>query len=705
MQLKLSDAELGRLASRIETDYDSAISDHNARIDRFRRYYRMWRNKVPDPDPTRKQASNFRIPMLQWHLFGKWSQIVEGLFGDDAEIRCKPIGPSDEKKQKKAQCFANWRFFSSMKGVEPMAVMSYRMLVYGRSFAYSPWVQDKYWQRDPDTGEDREQTWYEGPGFEPRAMDDLIFPAEDATTLHDFSWMIDKGRFTPQQLLDGERDGRYFGIENNFEKILAYASNKRQRDERGDTIRREQDHADGITMDYALSAKDSLLCFRWYGKWRLPKGKDGGNLANLKRRRMDESDIVVTYLPDLRLIIGVQDLADVYPLTKDRRPFVEMSLIKDGSYWCMGLGELLEMIEGEATANNNLFTEAGQFSVGPIIAYRPGSGFKPESFKYEPFTMLPCENPQDIQPIYLKADMTFPITKEQQLYGLAERVTGVSELAIGRSSSAPNQPRTATGQMAMIEAGNTRVAMDLRFLREDVKKILGHFWLLEQQFAPPNLFFRVTEEDAGGLFDIRQGGALMTGDELAARYDFDIQFATSIYQREAQAQKELQLYQLDMQNPLVMQNPRALWKCLNKVHQALGDRNFASIIPEPPDIAETIAPKEEWVMMLQGEEVDPRPMDNDDFHIIDHLRRIEQERKSPQPDQGAINLGISHVAKHQAQKKQKMLMQAMAQQIAQQASQATQTVMGPIEQAVMQQAGQNPNVGAQPNGPQLQQQP
>lgn len=689
MQLKLSDQELNRLAHRIEEDYDSALMDHKDRMERFRRYYRMWRNKVPDPDPTRKQASNFRIPMLQWHLFGKWSQTIEGLFGDDARIRCVPTGPSDEKRQKKAEVYQNWRFFLSIKGVTPLAVMTWRMLVYGRSFAYCPWRQERYWVRNPETGEDEERMWYEGPGFEPRHMDDLIFPAEDAATLHDFSWMIDKCRLTPQQLLDGERAGRFTGIEENFEKILNYATSKQQRDERGDRIKREQDAADGITMDYAQSAKDALMVHRWYGKWRLPKGKDGGSVNNLKRRRMDESEIVVSYLPDLRMIIGVQDLMDLYPLAKNRRPFCEMSLVKDGSYWSMGLGELLETIESEATANNNLFTEAGQFSVGPVIVYKPGAGFNPEKFRYEPFTLLPCESPQDVQPLYLKADMSYPITKEQQLYGLGERVTGVSELAIGRSSAAPNAPRTATGQMAMIEAGNTRVAMDLRFLREDLKGLLKHFWTLDQQFAPENLFFRVTEEDAKGLMNVRGGGATMTPEELSGDYDFDIQFATSVWQREAKKQERLQLYGIDMQNPLILQNPRAMWKILNDVHEALGDRNFASLIPEPPDMGESIPPKEEWVQILQGEEIDPRPMDNDDFHIVDHLRRIEEERRSPRPDQAAISLGIAHVAKHQAQKRQKMLMQAMTQKLVQDATAASEAAAmnSPIEQMLQQQGG------------------
>lgn len=689
MPLKLSDTELGHLAQRIEQDYTSAQMDHSRRIKRFVHFYRMWRNRIREEVPTQGNptASNMRVPILQWHAFGRVSKLVEGLFGDDAKIRCAAVGPSDEKRQKKAECYQNWRFFQSIKGVTPLAVMIFRMVVFGRSFAYSPWRQDTYIRLNPETGKRELATKYEGPGFEPLAMDDMVLPAEDANSVQEFSWTIQKLRLTPQQLLDGERAGKYFGIKENFKAIVDLASGKKQRDHQGDEIKREQDDADGVIMDYAMSAKGALLVYRWCGRWRLPKGADGGSQDDLSRREMDESELMVHLIVDMKKVIGVEDLVELYPLAAERRPYLEMSLTKDGSYWCMGFGELLELIEGEMTSNSNLMSEAGQFSVGPVIFYKPGSGMQPKTFRYEPGVMVPTDQPGEIQVVRLEADLNFPIARDQQLSVLAEKVTGESEYSQGRSPSSPNQPRTASGQMAMLEAGNTRVAMDLRFVREDLKAILAHFWQLDQQFAQPNLFFRVTEEDAGGLFDVRQGGAEMTPEEFNGSYDFDIQFATSVWQREAQAQKELQLYGLDMQNPLVMQNPRALWKCLNKVHQALGDRNFASLIPEPPDLGESILPKEEWTMMLQGEEVDPRPMDNDDFHIMSHLKYIEMERKSDRPDQSAIHEAITHIAKHQAQKRQKMLMQAMAQQLVQQATNAAQQAMGPLEQMVMQQAG------------------
>lgn len=707
MQLKLSRAELTRLANQIQTDYHAAESDHSARIERFRRYYRMWRNRVDaESAPTKKGASNYRVPLLQWHIFGKWAGMIEGLLGNDAKITCAPVGPSDERSQRKAEAFINWRVFHSMKLTTPMSIFTFRELLFGRSIAYAPWVRERYWKRDLQANVDVEEIWRNSPGFQPLHPDDIIVPAEDVQSIQDFSFVIHKGRLTPQQFLDEERAGRFFGVKENWDKFLNWGRGTQQRDHVGDHIKREQDAADGITMEYPLSAGTALPVRRWYGRWRLPKGADGGEQTNSKKRRMDESELLVTFVPDLDLIVGVEDLMDLYPLTKDRRPFVEASLVKDGSYWSMGLGEMLEMMEDELTNNHRLFDEAGQFSVGPVIFYKPGSGFNPDTYKYEPFSLVPTDSPQDIKAVNIDADMSYPIAKAQEMHSTAERVTGVTEMSIGRAQAQPNAPRTATGQMAMIEAGNMRVALDLRFLREDFKGILQHFWQLDQQFAGKEVFFRVTEEEAGGLFDVRQGGALMTADELAARYDFDIKFSTSYWQREAESQRALNRYQLDLANPLILQNPRALWKVTNDAHIALGDRNFGQLVPEPPDPGLPKNPAEEWTLMLQGEEVQPNPLDNDDFHIMTHLRQAQDQKASIQPDAGALQLITTHIAMHQAAKRQKMLMQAMAAQVMQNVSAAHSQVMTPIEEAMragvesgpMDQLGPMFGVGGPPNG-------
>jgi hypothetical protein len=665
LQLQLRESEMNRLAMRVQEDFNGALLDHKRRMERFRRYYQKFRNRVDPPPLGEENESNFSVPMLQWNVYAKWAQSVGAMFGDDAEIVATAVGPSDQKIVRKVGRYMTWRVFESMNALVPFSLYQFRNILFGRAIAYRPWVRDIYKVRDRPGGATREEVWYDGPGFFPQWPDDILVPAEDVDSIQDFSFVIRKYRVTPQQLLDGEREGRYFGIKENLQSIVSYAMQRRERDYRSDDIKLEKDESEGITYEGSRAVRDSLIVHEWHGHWRLPKGKRDARVDNLDWRAQDQSDLVVRFLPDMVKVIGVQDLMDLYPRMKARRPFCETSLVKDGSYWSPGFGELLESIEDEASANHNLFTTAGELSVGPVLFFKPGSGYDADRFKYEPGMAYPSEDPAGINALQMKADLQFCLLKDQALGAMAEKVTGNSELNMGRVSDRPNQPRTASGQMALIAQGNVRASLDTTFMREDLRLNVGELWQLDSEFSPESVFFRVTEEDANGLFDTGKGGAHMTAKERGGRYDFDIKFATTVWSREAAKERQLQLFQLDMMNPLIAQNPVAVWNETDKLHRAFGDDNFAETVPKPPNADVSKNPKEEWAEMQQGEDVEPNPMDNDDLHIVDHARRLEQaqEDKPEDRDKDAEMRMKRHILQHQQQKHKKMLMQAMAQKM------------------------------------------
>src|SRR5579875_2719169 len=155
-------------------------------------------------------------------------------------------------------------------------------------------------------------------------------------------------------------------------------------------------------------------------------------------------------------------------------------------------------------------------------------------------------------------------------------------------------------------------------------------------FGDEETFFRVTEEDANGLFPVKQGGAVLTQAERNGEYDFRLQLATSKWSREAEKERTLARYQLDLQNPLIAQNPNALWRVTKDAHEALGDPNFADIVPEPPQPDLPKNPKQEWSEMQQGVTVLVYPMDNDELHMIRHMKDLNTAIANKYPDQQAI---------------------------------------------------------------------
>lgn len=706
-QLRISDQEKQRLKNRIWDDFQGARSNHDRRIFKFRRLWRMWRS-LNVAAPSKKDGARFEVPLLKWTVFSQWARCMQALLGDDAEIVAEPTTPEGDRTAVKVGKYMSWRFFEYMQAIEQLSPFLFRAILFGRGFAEIEYAQDFFWQRSDENDVDFEKAkgdarrtisngdgtvdeevlCYDGPRLTALWPSQLVLPAQDnVSTASDHSWKIRRDRVTPQQLLDGELRGKYQGIKDNWQQIIGAAQQRQERDYLWDDERIDSDEAEGVDHASLLGNRDSVEVWRWYGKWRLLKGKKEAGINNLDYRQVRESELMVTYLPGPGLVIGVQDLRDLYPRMKKRDPFVDLAMVKDGSYWSPGLGEMLEELQDEASINFALFRKAGQLSVGPIIFYKPSSsGFDPTTFEYKPGTAIPTEDPSSVQTVSLKADLSFSEMMQQVLKSFAELVTGVSDQTTGLSSDRPNAPRTASGQAMLLNEGNVRASLDMSMLREDMAKVIKYVWELDSEYADENVYFRVTGDDANGLFDTNNGFGTMTGEDRSHDFSFDLKFATSIWSREAKKATMMQLYQLSMGNPLVQTNPKALWVLLNRVWEANGEKNFADVIPEPPDTDRPKTPKEEWNEMMSGEIVHVNPLDDDIAHLTDHRNRLTQATDVPpeRRDKRLEKEAIAHIIEHENQRRRKMVLQELITQ---------------AQNELQQRLGAQPGPGAPPSGP------
>lgn len=696
-QIAISEAEEQRLINRIEQDFLIGKAAHQERCQRFAGYMQKWENRVDAPALGDESKPNHTVPLVQWQCFNKWARDLQSLLGDDAQITARPTGPSDADKAAKVGAYMTSRVFDQMELINPLAIFEFRRILFGRSIAYRPWFR-----REFDTLEDGRLTRvcdYEGPGFFPEEPDNIVVPPERGVqSIQDFSYVIRRVPVTIDELQHG--DGTlYQGTRDSefLKRLINWAQTGYNDYTLGgqDPVRTEIENSDGVEYDAVNPrARRTIWMWEWYGKWRPLKRKQpampeaptpgqwdlgaapdvttapdpseaDGAQDDLEKRESFEADWVVRYIPGLRKIVGVQDLLELYPKMRKRRPFVESSLIKDGTYWSKGFGALLESIEDEATSNSRLFTAAGELSVWPIVFYKPGGGMSPKAMKMEPGMAIPTEDPAGVNVIAIRPNLEYAIAKHQDTLATGERVTGITDQSLGRAMDRPNAPRTATGQLALIEEGNVRAYLDATVLREDMEQIIADFWYLDCDLAPkvePGIWFRVTESLAKGTagFDVAKGGAYMTPKEFGGRYDFRLKFATSAWSREAQAQKTLSFLPIALQTPLVMQNPRAMWVLLNRAAKALGIQDFENIIPEPPDLDQPLSPDLEWTKMLEGDdEVHPNPQDHDDLHLMKHMKQLAEIRRDPNPDLQAHHLLVRHIQETREQKASKMAVQAL----------------------------------------------
>ena len=670
-QILLSEQEKTRIMNRIEYDWMDAKTAHEARSRRFAEYLKRWEGRVSAPRAGEEDKPNHPVPLIRWNCFQKVARDIQSMFDVDARITAVPTGPSDYEAASKVGQYMTSRVFSQMKLIVPACEFQFRRILNGRSIAYRPWYRRRF-----NTLQDGRLTRvcdYEGPGFFPLRPDDIVVPGERGVDdIQGFSFAIRRYPATIDELQYGDGDLYQGTSDRDFvERAIQAAKRGSSRSDAGSNpVRDEEERSKGVQVDDSnWRSRRTLWVWEWYGSWRpLKKQKRDAEQDDLERRLPYEADWVVRYIPDMNEVVGCQDLLELYPRMRRRRPLVDSSLIKDGTYWSMGFGQMLLDIEDEATAVSQLFTAAGELSVWPLIFYRPGGGYNPKAQKIEPGTQYPVEDPASVNVVTFRPDLSYCQMKSQDSISNGERTSGITDYSMGRASDRPNAPRTATGQLALIEEGNVRAYLDATVMREDFGAIIRDIWDLDCDLAPksdPGIWFRVTESvptGAGG-FDTVKGGAYMTAKEFGGTYDFALKFAVSAYSRDAQAQRVVQFYQLAMLNPLVQQSPRALWALLDRVCKALGLQDFSGVIPQPPELDQPKTPQEEWTLMLEGQEVIPNPADHDALHLQDHMKQLVQEQKNPDPDRQAENLLIAHVRLTREQVAAKQAMQALTQDL------------------------------------------
>lgn len=671
-QIEISEAEASKLIDRIEQDFLGAKASHQRWSKRCAGWMKKWEARVDPPRPGDEEKPNHAVPLIQWQCFNKLARDAQALLGDDAEITAKATGPADAKNVAKIGCYMTSRVFDQMEITNPLIEFMFRRILNGWSAAYRPWYKREY--TTLENGKPKQVCDYEGPGFFPLEPDDLMVPPERGVrSLQDFSFVIRRVPVTVDDIVRGA--GTVYSEEMKdpemIAKLIDWANQGSTNDFTmgQDPTRIERERSEGVDYDSYMVSRRTLWTWEWYGKWRQLKKKDAdAQVDDLAGRETFESDLVIRYIPGMKQICGVQDLLYLYPKMRKRRPFVESTLIKDGTYRPKGFGALLEDIEDDATGNSRLFQAAGELSVWPIIFFKPGGGMTPGKFALEPGTAIPTEDPASVNVVKLTPNLEFTMSRQQDLYSNAERVTGITDQSMGRAIDRPNAPKTASGQLALIEEGNVRAYLDATVLCEDMENIVGDIWDLDCDLVPktePGLFFRVTDQQANGLLDVKQGGTYMSPKEFGGKYDFRLKFATTVWARQAKKQDMLGFTQLAMQNPLIVQNPAALWDLTNRVAQVFGLTDFSTMVPRPPALDKPRTPDEEWTDMLQGETIHVNPQDNDQLHIYTHAQQLEDERKDPDRDKRAIFLGTAHIIEHQKQIRTKQLMSAMTAQLMQ----------------------------------------
>ena len=626
-QLELSEESADRLIRRIEEDYSNDSADLEGRNAALARWYKLWRVARDMNGFPEEEKPNFKIPMVLWQILAKLAKEIDALLGEESEIVVSPIGESDARNTAKVRRWMGWRVKQSLKLFKKLYVHLLQKSVMGTSIGHLYWKTKKrtvkamemqavpYIVTDPMTGlemtdpmtgqpmmgirqeaveVEKDVIDYDGPMFDVENLEHWLVPPyatsiDDADHFERVLWlsyeevldMVANGQM--RELTDEEKKQLRHLAENESPAASESGSSKQVSDEK---------FAQSGTPSVPEGRQNKIRFINWNGKFLVNEEDDLGQ------------EIVAFFQPDRKILSGTLRLVDMNP--DGRRAFISSQAIMDiNSFWGIGIAEMLEPINNEMDAMHNSALAAADASNTIVILTTPTMGQNLDAKRLQAgVNIVPTSDTESAKVLQMQGgNLAQYATFFNQLMSFAERITGLTDAQMGRQFDRPNAPRTY-GQQALLQAeSNTRILLDVRLERENLRDLLRRIWEMDKRWVAKPVWFRVTEEE---------GSEVMTEDDFQGEYDFDIGPVTMVSNKAQKTQDLLMAMQLNANLPQV-------YMSLDKEYlKRIGYPQQANLIPDPIDMPKPRTPEEENNLLLSGQDVDPSPMDNHPVHVAKH---------------------------------------------------------------------------------------
>jgi hypothetical protein len=267
----------------------------------------------------------------------------------------------------------------------------------------------------------------------------------------------------------------------------------------------------------------------------------------------------------------------------------------------VGLVELTYSLTKEMDAMHNMRIDFGLLSTMPFGFYRASSSLAQEKIPFEPGALIPLDNPQaDVYFPNLGNRTSFGFQEEAALYQIIERMTSVSDLALG-VLGAQGAARTATGARVVSAESNTNLDIYLKRMNRGFKKLLQGMFEMIQERIEPGFQFRLLGDDGNNYWR-----SIKSREEIRGIYDFELEGSSANSNKQVQMDTAQQLYQITA-NPLDIQlgliSPQERYEAVKHYLQSLGVKNFSKYIRKPDGTTRLFTPEEIANRILAGVDV------------------------------------------------------------------------------------------------------
>ena len=591
---RLDEDEERELADRIYADYIAGLEDRIEWESRLAEWDDAYYNRVPDKTFPWVGASNFHVPITMMGVETFKPRLVDGVLGQTPPIIVVPTKAADEDRKDKVECVLNWQVLSEM-GLEATVAQSAHLFLHpGMAVAKTYWkvdrrrrkfvrsfplqtpipsvieavfgvikprnvekidelkwrgyipvptyegddleviVQIKYLENELQILVDRDDIT-EGPAVELIDPIDLIAPAKGGHDVDDLPWVQQRLWLTEDDLRRKCLLGRFYT--DTVQDLLDLKDGQPTGDDaQSDSTRYREglDQTEGIEGDGPSNARSSQYeILEDYRRYDI----DGDGL---------EEEIISWVAVDMpSRILGWDYLDNVY--AHGRRPLrVGRYFPIPFRFYGLSFAEVVKGIQDEINAIHNQRVDYATIQNLPFGFKRASATMPPITQRLRPGEFIDVDDPQkDINIPKWGGSPAWGQQEEATLMQMYERVTGVTDLSIGRQPNRVGATRTAAGTQTLLSESGLRFKTALQSFQRLWLGIFADILALDQEYLPPGKEFRVTG---------RRPAVIKVKDRTEIRGNYDLRLAaTSETLNRQQMRDDATTIMQAVMNPALMQ--------------------------------------------------------------------------------------------------------------------------------------------------------
>ncbi len=526
--LPMSEKKAGELTRWLDEQMNALIIEQETKIQEFAIYEQAYRAMPEKPkDVPFANACTDVMPLIASAVDPVFARLDTGIFRQDPPFRVGALRKSMKQYEIPLQKFTNYY----MKHIIDLRKTSQPRLLelakFGTCVFYIDYRHKKQKVKIYDSEgkpQTEERTTFCGPVIEGVELSDFFFGALHQD-IQECPIVFRRIRTTVDKLRALEYQEWITGVD----KISAFGG-RHERSTMEDTLEATQNHGTNIAAD-----ENEIIVYEAFFHY----DHDGDGHTDLLRAviykdagKENNATQPITLL-QLRL----------HDAWHGRYPFVVIPYnTNNQSIYGTGLGETTYPFQLAVTRFHQLATDNAFIANARMFAIKRNTpGIEGDVKPYAGKTFH-VENPQtDIAPVQLGEIYPSTLTERQNLIGLAEKRTGVSDYLTGRESPIIGSRATATSTLALIQEGTKRVEQVMENIRGGYAEMIEMCFHLWAQYGTYDVLdYAFGDEETGAKVD-EFFKSVAPRARLRGAFTVDIGVTDATTNRQVQQQQQLAL--------------------------------------------------------------------------------------------------------------------------------------------------------------------